>query len=92
MKLSSMVFLGLLVSASAIAAEQSSIQCTQGGQNRSVSIKYENESAKVPCSVLYKKGDDEAKSIFNSAHKTGFCEEKMQAFVDKLKGMGWDCK
>jgi hypothetical protein len=66
--------------------------CKQGENTRKVKLGYKDESQGSDCSVSYQKESDQAEKVLWSAQKQpDFCKEKADAFVEKLKGMGWAC-
>ena len=73
--------------------EFSQAVCKNSGLTRKVTIQYEDPNAKVPCKVLYEKPTEDAptQTLWTAAGEEGFCEQKTQEFLDKLKGWGWDC-
>ncbi len=66
--------------------------CKQGKMERSVTVVYAKEGKKAPCEVKYKRAADDEKTLFNAQTDEKFCETKAQEFVEKLKGMGWQCE
>jgi hypothetical protein len=63
---------------------------------RKVKVGYKDETQGSDCAVSYLKGSEEpgtAEKVLWSAQKQpDFCKEKADAFVQKLKGMGWACE
>lgn len=71
------------------------VTCQKGDLSRTVEVTYAGVQGEPPCEVHYRKtvemsGHDEV--LWNSEHTTGYCETRMQAFVEKLEGMGWACR
>jgi len=81
------ISLGLLAG-NAVADE--TYTCTQGDQERIITIVYQDQAAKVPCEVRYQKGDV-TETLWSAQNEAGYCEEKAEAFVEKQRGWGWDC-
>jgi hypothetical protein len=69
--------------------------CNIGDINRRVEVHYyENEKA-VPCEVHYYKDTEEPgedRVLWRAESETGYCENKMTAFVGELTGFGWYCE
>lgn len=66
--------------------------CKHGKSVRTVETTFEDASKKVPCEVKYDRGDGQpAKTIFQAKAEAGFCEKKESEFVEKLKGMSYEC-
>ena len=68
------------------------ISCTQKNAEREIEVVYKSGSAKVPCEVMYKRENGEAKMIYSANAKAGFCEEKAEEHKNKLVSMNWVCK
>jgi len=81
------ISLGLLAG-NAVADE--TYTCTQGDQERIITIVYQDQAAKVPCEVKYQKGDV-TETLWSAQSQAGYCEEKVEAFLEKQRGWGWDC-
>jgi len=64
--------------------------CTNGNQERTITVVYANAGDSVPCEVTYDKGMG-AESMWQANNEAGYCEEKAAAFVEKQRGWGWDC-
>lgn len=67
--------------------------CRNGDVERKVMLVYSNDS-KLPCEVQYDKVTEEpgnSRTLWSAQSTEGYCEEKMQMFVDKLQGFGFDC-
>lgn len=68
--------------------------CKSGSAERKVTVEYENEETKVPCSVKYFKpseGDTEPKELWNAQNDATYCQEKASGLVETLSGAGWQC-
>lgn len=77
-----------LLAGNAVADE--TYTCTQGDQERIITIVYQDQVAKVPCEVRYQKGDV-TETLWSAQNQVGYCEEKVEAFLEKQRGWGWDC-
>ena len=66
------------------------IICTNGYQERVVSIVYQDQDAKVPCDVEYTK-DGQTETLWHAENEYGYCQEKAEEFIQKLSGWGWQC-
>jgi len=78
----------LFTSVTAMAADN--YLCTNAGSERSVKVIYQAPGVAVPCEVQYTK-DGVSQTLWTAENLTGYCEEKAQAFADKLSGWGWQC-
>lgn len=84
---------GLLISSLVIAnpaIADETYFCTYGQDERVLSVVYQDQDKKVPCEVRYQK-DGVTETLWDAKSEVGFCEEKAQAFVEKLRGWGWQC-
>lgn len=80
--------LALMFSASAWSAAE----CSNGELTRTIDIVYSNPGQPVPCEVLYDKPQEGGvQTIYRANNEAGYCEEKTAAFVEKLRGFGWQC-
>ena len=77
------IFIGF--SGSAYAGDM--VICTHGGNERVISVVYQDPSSKVPCEVQYQK-QGELTTLWRATAQTGYCEEKAQGFVQKQIGWG----
>ena len=69
--------------------------CKIGNIMRRVEIQYYEQEKAVPCEVHYYKDTEEPgtdRVLWRAEYETGFCENKMTAFVGKLSGLGWYCE
>ncbi len=69
--------------------------CKVGDVLRRVEIHYYEQDKAVPCEVHYYKDTEEPGAdqiLWRAENETGFCENKMTAFVDELAGFGWYCE
>jgi len=77
----------------AFAQGTDSYQCSNGDLQRRVEILRET-AAVVPCEVHYYKDTEapgEQQVLWSATNQTGYCEQKVEELVAKLKGWGWDC-
>lgn len=84
----------VLLSATAIAQEQRSYQCTRGDLTRRVEIVSE-PGVSVPCEVHYYKDSEmpgEQQVLWRAINEEGYCESKTQDFIVSLGETGWDCR
>jgi len=79
----------LCISASVFANE--AYICKSGDQERRIAISYANEGSTVPCEVTYTKETGDTESLWQAQNAAGYCEEKAEAFIEKLRGWGWEC-
>ncbi len=69
--------------------------CKIGDVMRRIEIQYYDEQNSVPCEVHYYKETEEPgadRMLWRADNETGFCENKMNAFVGELTGFGWYCE
>lgn len=66
------------------------IICTDGHQERMLSIIYHDQEAKVPCDVKYTK-NGQTETLWHAENKVGYCEEKAEEFIQRLNEWGWRC-
>ena len=94
MKLSkALVLFALAAPAVALSQDAGKYQCTQGDLVRRVEI-YAEPGVSVPCEVHYFKDTEapgESEVLWSAQSQAGFCEQKAEEFVAKLRGWGWDC-
>ncbi|PLY00377.1 MAG: hypothetical protein C0624_12225 [Desulfuromonas sp.] len=64
--------------------------CTNTGQERTITIVYQDQVTKVPCEVIYQKGDV-TETLWSAQNEVGYCEAKVEAFLEKQRGWGWAC-
>ena len=70
-------------------------ECRNGDLVRHVELVYEDQDSKLPCSVQYTKDSEEpgqTKTLWSAQNEANYCEEKLDAFIEKLQGMGWTCQ
>ncbi len=70
-----------------------SLVCTNGSLERLVELRYDNPGEAVPCSIVYTKPAEGVPEqiLWNAQNEEGYCEAKLEEFVDKLSGWGWSC-
>ena len=70
------------------------IQCVAPGTTamRRLETSYENFPATLPCKVVYFREDGRTQIIAEAKATEGYCVEKRNEFLEKLKGWGWRCK
>lgn len=78
-----------LLTGSAVADE--TYTCTNGSQERIISVVYQDQVAQVPCEVQYTK-DGVTETLWSARNIAGYCQEKATAFVEKQRGWGWACE
>lgn len=69
--------------------------CQSGNAERRVEIVYFDQVKEVPCEVHYYKDSEESsesQTLWRAENQAGFCERKLTEFVDKLSGLGWNCR
>lgn len=84
-----LVMLTLLLAGHALADEITT--CTNGPDERVISVVYLDPGYQVPCEVHYQK-EGVTKTLWSAQSEVGYCEERAAAFVEKQRGWGWDCK
>jgi hypothetical protein len=69
--------------------------CSIGDVMRRVEVHYYENDKPVPCEVHYYKETEEPgedRVLWRAESETGYCENKMTAFVGELTGFGWFCE
>lgn len=69
--------------------------CSMEGLVRRIEIVYPDSTSKVPCDVNYYKDSEapnEVVTLWRAQNLNGYCEEKANEFVEKLKSWGWSCQ
>lgn len=69
--------------------------CSIGDVMRRVEVHYYENDKPVPCEVHYYKETEEPgedRVLWRAESETGYCENKMTAFVGELTGFGWYCE
>jgi len=64
--------------------------CTHGQKERVISLVYPKPGKIVPCQVWYT-DDDVTEILWEAKNKIGYCEQKVEEFVQKQKDWGWRC-
>lgn len=68
--------------------------CSLNGLIRRIEINYTTENSTVPCDVNYYKDSEapnEVNTLWSAQNLTGYCEQKVDEFVGKLRSWGWKC-
>jgi len=70
------------------------IQCIAPGTTaiRRLETSYDDFPATLPCKVVYFREDGKTQIIAEAKATEGYCVEKRNEFLEKLKGWGWQCK
>lgn len=79
----------ILFATTAIADE--TYTCTNGPEERTIRVVYQDQETKVPCEVQYQK-DGATETLWSAQNEVDYCEEKAKAFVEKQRGWGWNCE
>ena len=69
----------------------STTTCTNGSQERVISVVYLVDGQKVPCEVQYTK-NGETETPWSAQNEEGYCEAKAKELVEKQIGWGWSCE
>jgi hypothetical protein len=89
----SIALLTLAVPCAVVAQDVGKFQCTHGELVRRVEI-YTEPGVTVPCEVHYYKDTEapgEPQVLWSAQAQEGYCVQKADEFVAKLKGWGWNC-
>jgi len=85
----------LLASAQSQAFVTSSMSCSiNGGATRTVFIQLEDPAAAVPCEVMQNKNPNSehtAESLWSAGDDPQYCQTKLDGYIDKLRGLGFEC-
>jgi len=68
--------------------------CSSYANKRVVTLDYLVHGSQVPCQVVYEKPTEKPgyrKVLWRAKNSTGYCERKMDAFIRRLEGYGWQC-
>jgi len=65
--------------------------CTNGTQERIISVMYQDQVAQVPCEVQYQK-EGVTETLWSAQNEIGYCDMKATAFIEKQRGWGWNCE
>jgi len=70
------------------------INCVAAGTDgtRRLETYYDKFPSKLPCRVVYYREDGKTQLIAEAKQTPGYCAEKREEFLVKLKGWGWQCK
>ena len=85
--------LTLAVPCLAMGQGAASYQCSHGDLQRRIEILTE-PGVTVPCAVHYYKDTEapgEKQVLWSAQSQEGYCESKVQEFVARLEGWGWNC-
>jgi hypothetical protein len=85
----------LLLADGASATQTNEYQCNRAGLVRRVQLGGGPGGQPLPCEVVYWKDSEHPGSgqiLWNAATDQQYCEDKAKAFVDKLRGRGWQCE
>jgi len=74
--------------------ESLKVNCVAPGTTatRRLETSYENHPSTLPCKVVYFREDGTTQIIAEAKATEGYCTEKRNEFVEKLKGWGWQCQ
>ncbi len=65
--------------------------CQHADSQRIISVVYTEEGSTVPCEVTYEKATG-SQVLWSAQGEEGYCEAKAEAFVEKQRSWGWDCR
>ncbi len=70
------------------------ISCTTPGSSavRQIKTSFANAPSTLPCKVIYHRENGKTQVIAEAKYTAGYCAEKREAFLEKLKGWGWQCE
>jgi hypothetical protein len=77
----------------AVAQDGAGYRCVNGDVVRRVEVAYLTGDA-VPCEVRYFKDTEapgRAETPWRADNEAGYCEERAEALVERLRGFGWNC-
>lgn len=79
---------------SPLALAANPVICKMDQLKREVEVIYPKSESQGPCEVHYRKPSEEAQNqiLWTAKNTPSFCEEKAAGFVEKLKGLGWNCE
>ena len=83
------IVISLVLLAGTAFADQT-YTCTNGDLERIITIMYQDQEAKVPCEVEYTK-EGATETLWSAQNQVGYCETKVEAFLEKQRGWGWTC-
>lgn len=64
--------------------------CTQDQAIRTIQVVYTAAGQLIPCEVQYTTSTG-VETLWSAQRAVGYCENKAEAFADKLQGYGWKC-
>lgn len=75
-------------------AKSFTISCTAPGSSavRQLKTSFVNAPSTLPCKVVYYREDGKTQVIADAKYTSGYCAEKRNAFLERLKGWGWQCE
>lgn len=65
--------------------------CKRGPTILRLEVIYQGKDEKLPCEVVYQKGEMPKKKIYSAEYEKGYCEKKANDFADKLTKDKWQC-
>jgi hypothetical protein len=67
--------------------------CENDGVTRHIVVFYPDAPARLPCKVFYAKPDENVlpRALWEAGNTPGYCEQRANEFVDKLRSYGWRC-
>ncbi|MBX2824725.1 MAG: hypothetical protein KTR33_08340 [Gammaproteobacteria bacterium] len=68
--------------------------CSLDGATRKIYIELEDPSSAVPCQVMENKrvdSPDTAVSLWSAGDDSNYCKAKLDGYIDKLRGLGFEC-
>ena len=80
-----------LFSASSTAFADDEFVCANNGEKRIIKIAYQDSEQSVPCEVRYDKGQGE-EVLWSAQSEVGYCEAKVDEFIQKQETWGWSCE
>lgn len=85
---------GFVISLAAPTAAADAWTCAQDGLVREVTVFYPNAPAPLPCEVFYTKRHENGlpRALWSASNEAGYCARKAEAFVARLRGLGWQCE
>ena len=88
-----MMVVGGVVALGGELAVANSVTCTMASLERTVELRYENPGDAVPCEIRYAKPTEGSgeQVLWRAENQAGYCEARIDEFLDKLRGFGWSC-
>jgi len=68
--------------------------CSSHANKRIITLDYLVDGSQLPCQVVYEKPTERPgyrKILWRAKNSSGYCERKMDAFLRRLDGYGWQC-